>query len=103
MRVWYVSSQVRIEGAPLALAALNRLNLDEKLCMGWRAISSKWKWAFSDPHTLAENYLAALIPLKVQEELRETTPEEFARRNVFCGSEVYCNKYERTRIPRRIA
>ncbi len=31
---------------------------------------------------------------EVQQELRETTPEEFARRNVYCGDNPYRNKYE---------
>lgn len=34
---------------------------------------------------------------EVQYELRETTPEEFARRNVYCGANPYRNKYERER------
>lgn len=34
---------------------------------------------------------------EVQQELRETTPEEFTRRNVYCGDNPYRNKYERSR------
>lgn len=33
---------------------------------------------------------------EVQEELRQTTPEEFTKRNVFCGDRTYRNKYEHT-------
>ena len=32
--------------------------------------------------------------LEVQEDLRQTTPESFTRRNIFCGDRVYLNKYE---------
>ena len=31
---------------------------------------------------------------EVQEELRQTTPEEFSKRNIFCGNRVFNNKYE---------
>ena len=31
---------------------------------------------------------------EVQEDLRQTTPEEFSRRNIFCGDRTYRNKYE---------
>lgn len=39
-------------------------------------------------------HLAGDLP-DVQEELHETTPEEFARRNAYCGGNPYRNKYER--------
>ena len=31
---------------------------------------------------------------QVQERLRMTTPEPFARRNIYCGDRVFANKYE---------
>jgi hypothetical protein len=31
---------------------------------------------------------------RVQEKLRRTTPEPFAKRNIFCGDRVFNNKYE---------
>lgn len=34
---------------------------------------------------------------RVQEKLRQTTPEEFSRRNIFCGDRIYQNKYEHKR------
>ena len=37
--------------------------------------------------------LGAELP-QVQEKLRQTTPEEFAKRNIFCGNRTYRNKYE---------
>ncbi len=30
----------------------------------------------------------------VRERLRNTTPEEFTRRNIYCGNRVYANKWE---------
>jgi hypothetical protein len=39
----------------------------------------------------------------VQERLRLTTPEEFARRNIFCGNRVYRNKYEDRHGRKKIA
>jgi hypothetical protein len=53
-------------------------------------------WSLDDRYWLAEPWyydLAGDLP-EVQEELRETTPVEFAGRNVFCGEGVYRNKYE---------
>jgi hypothetical protein len=53
-------------------------------------------WALDERYILAEPWyydLAGDLP-EVQEELREITPEAFARRNVFCGDDVYRNKYE---------
>lgn len=56
-------------------------------------------WAKDERYSLQEPWYYDLASdlLEVQEELRETTPEEFAQRNVFCGNNVYRNKYERTR------
>lgn len=53
-------------------------------------------WSLDERYRLEESWyydLAGDLP-EVQEELRETTPEEFAQRNVFCGDGVYRNKYE---------
>lgn len=53
-------------------------------------------WALDERYVLTEPWyydLAGDLP-EVQEDLRETTPEAFARRNVFCGDDVYRNKYE---------
>jgi hypothetical protein len=47
-------------------------------------------------------HLAGELP-EVQEELRETTPGEFARRNVYCGDNPYRNKYERSQRHRKTA
>lgn len=62
-------------------------------------------WAREKRFRLAEPWyyddFGADLP-EVQEELRETTPRAFARRNVFCGADVYRNKYERKRR-RRVA
>jgi hypothetical protein len=53
-------------------------------------------WSMKERYQLVEPWyddLCADLP-EVQEELREETPEEFARRNVFCGADPYRNKYE---------
>lgn len=56
-------------------------------------------WAMDEQYSLQDPWYYDLASdlLEVQEELRETTPEEFARRNVFCGDNVYRNKYEHPR------
>jgi len=55
-------------------------------------------WVMDERYTLAVAWFDDLSPdvLEVQEELRETSPEEFTRRNVFCGSgdDLFRNKYE---------
>ncbi|MEO7022527.1 MAG: hypothetical protein ABI234_20425, partial [Ktedonobacteraceae bacterium] len=56
-------------------------------------------WVLDECYRLEDPWfydLAGDLP-EVQEELRETTSEEFARRNVFCGDDVYRNKYEHRR------
>ena len=56
-------------------------------------------WAMEDRYHLSEPWyyhLAADLD-EVQQELRETTPEEFARRNVYVGAGPYRNKYEKKR------
>jgi hypothetical protein len=53
-------------------------------------------WALDDRYQLAEPWYydeAGDLP-EVQAELREETPEEFVRRNVFCEENPYRNKYE---------
>lgn len=53
-------------------------------------------WALDDRYRLAEPWyygIGADLP-QVQEKLRQTTPEAFSRRNVFCGDRTYRNKYE---------
>ncbi len=53
-------------------------------------------WALSPHYTLSDPWyhgIGADLP-KVQEKLRTTTPEEFSRRNIFCGDRTYRNKYE---------
>lgn len=55
-------------------------------------------WALNPRYRLEYPWyydLNADLP-EVQEELRQTTPGEFTRRNVFCGDRTYRNKYEHT-------
>ena len=53
-------------------------------------------WALHLRYTLADPWYYAIGAdmERVREKLRQTTPEEFARRNVFCGDRTYRNKYE---------
>lgn len=54
-------------------------------------------WSRDTRYTLTEPWYLDQIGsdrLDIQAELREETPEVFARRNVFCGEEPYRNKYE---------
>jgi len=56
-------------------------------------------WAMEERYQLSEPWyyhLAADLD-EVQYELRSTTPEEFARRNVYIGANPYRNKYEGSR------
>ena len=53
-------------------------------------------WALHPCYTLEEPWyhgIGADLP-QVQEELRTTTPEEFSRRNIFCGDRTFRTKYE---------
>lgn len=55
-------------------------------------------WALDPRFSLEEPWYYALgadLP-QVREKLRQTTPEPFRRRNVFCGDRTYRNKYEYT-------
>jgi len=56
-------------------------------------------WAMEDHYHLSEPWYYHLVADldEVQQELRETTPEEFARRNVYIGADPYRNKYEKKR------
>ncbi len=54
------------------------------------------EWALNPLYALEEPWYYALgadLP-QVQEKLRQTTPEAFSRRNIFCGDRTYRNKYE---------
>jgi len=62
-------------------------------------------WVHGSVYILADPWyydLCADLP-EVQEELRQTTPEEFTRRNIFCGSRTFDNKYEKKGRPRTAA
>lgn len=55
-------------------------------------------WALAAHFALDEPWYCAIgadLP-QVQAKLRQTTPDPFKRRNVFCGERVYHNKYEYT-------
>lgn len=50
-------------------------------------------WVFSSTYTLPEPWFFHDRE-KVRQRLLVTTPEEFFRRNIFCGNRVFTNKYE---------
>jgi len=54
------------------------------------------EWALDTRYSLEAPWYYALgadLP-RVQEKLRQTTPEPFIKRNIFCGNRVFNNKYE---------
>ena len=54
------------------------------------------EWALDTRYTLENPWYYAIgaeLPW-VQEKLRQTTPEEFSKRNIFCGNRTFNNKYE---------
>ena len=54
------------------------------------------EWAMKPEYTLEEPWYYAIgaeLPW-VQEKLRQTTPEAFSKRNIFCGNRTFNNKYE---------
>jgi hypothetical protein len=53
-------------------------------------------WSMEPQYTLAAAWFYGIGAdrLQVQEKLRERTPEEFTRRNIFCGDRIFQNKYE---------
>ncbi len=53
-------------------------------------------WALNSRYSLEDPWFSGIGAdlLQVQEKLRQTTPEEFSRRNIFCGDRIYRNKYE---------
>ena len=54
-------------------------------------------WTQQADYTLAEPWFsseaAQRVP-RIAERYRQTTPEAFARRNIYCGNRVFQNKYE---------
>ena len=54
------------------------------------------EWAVDPLYSLEHPWYYAIgadLP-QVQEKLRQTTPEDFSKRNIFCGDRTYRNKYE---------
>jgi hypothetical protein len=54
------------------------------------------EWALRPFYSLEEPWYYTMGPdiPRVREKLRKSTPEEFARRNIFCGDRIFQNKYE---------
>ncbi|MEO7020895.1 MAG: hypothetical protein ABI234_12145 [Ktedonobacteraceae bacterium] len=54
------------------------------------------EWALNPRYMLEQRWYYAIGAdmERVQEKLRQTTPEEFSKRNIFCGDRTYRNKYE---------
>ena len=53
-------------------------------------------WALNPAYMLDEPWYYALGAHKesVRERLRQRTPAEFTRRNIYCGNRMFANKYE---------
>lgn len=65
----------------------------EYLCHLYSLACPTWVYDYS----LEEPWYYTMGPdhPKVREKLRQTTPEEFTKRNIFCGNRVFSNKYEK--------
>lgn len=66
----------------------------EYLCKKYSILCPEW--ALDSRYVLASPWYYAIgadLP-HVQEKLRQTTPEPFVTRNIFCGDRVFNNKYE---------
>jgi len=63
------------------------------LCQMYHLVCPAWV----DTYTLHEPWYYTMGPdhPKVREKLRQTTPEEFTKRNIFCGNRTFLNKYEK--------
>jgi len=53
-------------------------------------------WVYDPKYTLTTPWYDTLNPGResIRERLVRTTPEEFAKRNIYCGNRVYANKWE---------
>jgi hypothetical protein len=53
-------------------------------------------WVYNPAYTLATPWFDALSPEKPQVRARliQQTPEQFKKRNIYCGNRVFNNKYE---------
>jgi hypothetical protein len=53
-------------------------------------------WVHSPEYTLTEPWYYSLGAHKphIRERLTRETPEPFTRRNIYCGSRIFANKYE---------
>ncbi|GCE14789.1 hypothetical protein [Tengunoibacter tsumagoiensis] len=74
----------------------------EYLCHTYNLICPDWVAAYQG---LAEPWFEGLGADKphVQERLRRDTPEAFAKRNIFCGTRVFSNKYEAAKLRPRLS
>ncbi len=65
----------------------------EYLCNTYHLACPVWVQGYS----LEEPWYYTMGPdhPKVREKLEQTTPEEFTKRNIFCGNRIYNNKYEK--------
>ena len=54
------------------------------------------QWVYDPKYTLTTPWYDTLHPDResIRARLIRTTPEEFARRNIYCGNRVYANKWE---------
>lgn len=58
-------------------------------------------WVYSPTYTLEEPwyYSPGADKPTVRERLTRQTPEPFTRRNIYCGTRIFANKYERLHSP----
>jgi hypothetical protein len=104
MNYWYAYAKDRREELVAdPLPAYDEQSLYQHQWAVFCAASVEWfcnkyivpcpSWVHDPKYTLSKPWFFHLHePVKTR--LLETTPEEFARRNVYCGDNCYANKWE---------
>jgi len=104
MNYWYAYAKDRCEELVAdPLPAYDEQSLYQHRWAVFCAASVEWfcnkyhvpcpSWAHDPKYTLSKPWFFHLHE-PVKSRLLETTPEEFARRNVYCGDNCYANKWE---------
>jgi hypothetical protein len=104
MNYWYAYAKDRREELVAdPLTAYDEQSLYQHRWAVFCAASVEWfcnkyhvpcpSWVHDPKYTLSKPWFFHLHE-PVKSRLLETTPEEFARRNVYCGDNCYANKWE---------
>lgn len=104
MNYWYAyAKDRRAELIAEPLPAYDETSLYQHRWAVFCAASVEWfsnkyavpcpSWVHDPKYTLSEAWFFHLHE-PVKSRLMQTTPKEFTRRNVFCGDNIYANKWE---------